>query len=199
MEAGGPAGHIEVAAEATGDAAIRENVTARGTKRRRRKHRGCWETWGQTGEVTLEREGRQGKEQNEEGGTERLREGGLQGGSSEQDGAGKALPREGLLQERGPEETAGPSAAVRPTSEHLQEESSAPQRAAPGTGPRRDSGTVYCIKADLRASPGGRLCPAKGCSRNRAQRRQRDCLLQQDRPQRLFRRKASAEQREPPI
>ena len=70
MEAGGPAAHIEVKAEATGDAAIRENVTARGTKRRWRKHWGYSETWGQTGEVTLEREERQVKEQNEEGGTE---------------------------------------------------------------------------------------------------------------------------------
>ena len=129
----------------------------------------------------------------------RLREGGLQRGSAERDGAGKALPREGLLQEEGLEETAGPSTAARLTSEYLQEEGSAPGRAGPGRGPRGDSGTICCSETDLRASPGGRLCPGKGCSRNGAQRRQRDCLLQQDRPQRLFRRKASAEQWEPPI
>lgn len=134
-----------------------ENVTARGTKR---KHQGCSETWGQMGEVTLEREERQVKEQNEEGGTERLREGGLQGGSAER--RRKALPRGGLLQEEGPEETAGPSTVARPTSEHLQEEGSAPRRAAPGTGPRGDSGTVYCSKTNLRASSGGRLRQSSG-------------------------------------
>lgn len=61
-------------------------------------------------------------EQNEEGGAERLRERGLQGGSAERDGVRKALPWEGPLQEEGPDGTAGPSTAARLTSEHLQEE-----------------------------------------------------------------------------
>ena len=115
-------------------------------------------------------------DQNEEGGAERLRERGLQGGSAERDGVRKALPWEGLLQEEGLDGTAGPSTAARPTSGHLQEEGSALGRTAPGRGPGRNSRTIYCSETDLRASSGGRLRQSSG---NRSFRKmpRKPCLL----------------------